>query len=208
MRLLYPVSAKPHLENIGVEGCRRAEGNIYGWACECSGIFRDSGKIGASPIVMMQTLIARPMNAPNTLSGNIEAYLFFDGRCEEAIEFYKKAVGARVNMMMRFKESPEPPQPGMQPPGSENKIMHADLSIGSSTLLVSDGRCQGKPNFDGFALTISLTSEAEADRAFTALADGGKVEMPLTKTFFSPRFGMLEDRFGVTWMILVRPPSR
>jgi len=146
------------------------------------------------------------MNASNPLSGNIEPYLFFDGRCEEALEFYRKAVGARINRMMRFKESPEPPQPGMHPPGSENKIMHANVSIGSTTLLVSDGRCEGKTNFNGFALAISVPTEAEADRAFTALADGGKVQMPLARTFFSPRFGMLQDRFGVMWMILVPPP--
>jgi PhnB protein len=135
--------------------------------------------------------------------GQIEPYLFFDGRCEEAIEFYKKAVGARVNMMMRFKESPEPPPSGAHPPGTENKIMHANMSIGTTTIMLSDGRCQGKPNFDGFSLAISVPTEAEADQAFSALAEGGKVEMPLTRTFFSPRFGMLEDRFGVGWMILV-----
>ena len=143
------------------------------------------------------------MNSPNALSGTVDAYLFFDGRCEEAIEFYRKAVGAQVNMLMRFKESPEPPQPGMHPPGSENKIMHAELTIGKTRMLVSDGRCRGKPRFDGFALAITVASEAEADRAYAALADGGQPTMPLTKTFFSPRFGMLQDRFGVMWMILV-----
>ena len=135
----------------------------------------------------------------------IQPYLSFDGRCEEAINFYRKAVGAQVEMMMRFKESPEPPQPGMVPPGSENKVMHAAIRIGDSTVLASDGRCQGKPSFQGIMLSLTVSSEAEADRAFNALADGGKVQMPLGKTFFSPRFGMVADRFGVNWMVYVAP---
>jgi PhnB protein len=134
---------------------------------------------------------------------HIEPYLFFDGRCEEAIEFYRKALGAEVDMLMRFKDSPEPPQPGMIPPGSENKVMHANLRIGGTSVMASDGRCGGKPHFDGFALSLGVASEAEADRLFTALADGGKVQMPLARTFFSPRFGRVADRFGVMWMILV-----
>ena len=107
-------------------------------------------------------------------------------------------------MLMRFKDSPEPHQPGMHPPGSENKVMHASLRIGENSVMASDGRCTGKPNFDGFALSLRVKTEAEADRLFAALADGGKVQMPLTKTFFSPRFGMVTDRFGVLWMIMVR----
>ena len=149
------------------------------------------------------------MNTPaQTLSGKVEAYLFFDGRCEEAIEFYRQALGAQVGMMMRFKESPEPPQPGMHPPGSENKIMHANLTIGKTSLMASDGRCQGKPKFEGFALTIEASTEAEADRVFAALSEGGTVNMPLTRTFFSPRFGMVQDRFGVMWMVLVPQPGQ
>jgi PhnB protein len=132
-------------------------------------------------------------------------YLFFDGRCEEAIEFYRKALGAEVDMLMRFKDSPEPPQPGMHPPGSENKVMHANLRIGETQIMASDGRCGGKPHFEGFALSITVPTEAEADRLFAALADGGKVQMPLARTFFSPRFGMVADRFGVMWMIIVQP---
>jgi len=135
---------------------------------------------------------------------NVEPYLFFDGRCEEAIEFYRRALGAEVNMLMRFKDSPEPPQPGMHPPGSENKVMHATLRIGDTTVLVSDGRCTGKPSFQGFSLAIRVSTEAEANRLFAALSDGGQVQMPLAKTFFSPRFGMVNDRFGVLWMILVQ----
>jgi len=133
----------------------------------------------------------------------IEPYLFFNGRCEEAIEFYKKALGAEVLMLMRFKESPEPPPPGMIPPGSENKIMHASLRVGETTVMASDGGCNGQSDFQGFSLSITTADEAEADRKFAALADGGQVQMPLTKTFWSPRFGMLADRFGVGWMVSV-----
>jgi PhnB protein len=135
--------------------------------------------------------------------GKIENYLFFDGRCEEAIEFYRRTLGAEVMMMMRFKDSPEPPQPGMHPPGSENKVMHATLKIGETTLMASDGHCQGKPNFQGFSLSIPAPNEAEAERLFAALSDGGQVQMPMAKTFFSPRFGMTTDRFGVGWMVIV-----
>jgi len=133
----------------------------------------------------------------------VQPYLFFDGRCEEAIEFYKTTLGAQVEMMMRFKDNPEPPVPGMCPPGRENKVMHACLRIGEATVMASDGRAQGKPKFEGFALSISAKDDAEAERLFTALAEGGQVQMPLTKTFFSSRFGMLADRFGVGWMIIV-----
>ena len=135
----------------------------------------------------------------------VQPYLFFDGRCEEAIEFYKKALGAKIEMMMRFKESPEPPPPDMCPPGSEDKIMHSALRIGDTTVMASDGRAQGKPKFEGFALSINAKDEAEADRTFAALAEGGKVQMPLEKTFFAKRFGMVADRFGVGWMIIVEP---
>jgi PhnB protein len=144
------------------------------------------------------------MTAAKTKSpGKVENYLFFNGRCEEAIEFYRKALGAEVLMMMRFKDSPEKPQPGMCPPGSENKIMHASLKIGETTLMVSDGRCDGKPNFQGFALSVLAANEADAKQLFAALGDGGQVHVPLAKTFFSPSFGMLNDRFGVGWMVLV-----
>jgi PhnB protein len=133
----------------------------------------------------------------------VQAYLSFDGRCEEAVEFYRRALGAEVTMLMRFNESPDAPPPGMVPPGSENKVMHASLRIGETVVMASDGRCQGKPSFQGFCLSISVANEAEADRVFAALGDGGKVQMPLGKTFFSPRFGMVNDRFGVPWMVTV-----
>jgi PhnB protein len=144
------------------------------------------------------------MSTPkNNHTARVEPYLFFDGRCEEAIEFYRRALGAEVNFIMRFKDSPEPPPPGACAPGSENKICHATLRIGDATIMASDGRCAGKPDFRGFSLSIPAANEAEADRLFAALADGGQVQMPMAKTFFSPRFGMVADRFGVSWMIIV-----
>jgi PhnB protein len=138
----------------------------------------------------------------------IQPYLFFNGGCEQAIEFYRKALGAEVEMMMRFNESPEPPPPGAVPPGSENKIMHASFRVGQTTVMASDGCSADKASFQGFSLSLTVPSEAEADRAFTALAEGGQIKMPLTKTFFSPRFGMVEDRFGVGWMISVASPAQ
>ena len=130
----------------------------------------------------------------------IQTYLMMDGRAEEAIEFYKKTLGATVTMLMRFKESPDP---HMCSPGAENKIMHAYMNIGETGVMISDGRNTGQPKFEGFALSIGTKTEAEADKLFNALADGGKVTMPQSKTFFSARFGMLQDKFGVHWMILV-----
>jgi PhnB protein len=141
----------------------------------------------------------------NNNKRKIEPYLFFNGSCEEAIEFYSKALGAEVEMAIRYKETPEPPAPGTIPPGFENKIMHASFRIGQTTLMASDGSSADKASFQGFSLSLSVPSEKEADRIFAALADGGQVKLPLTKTFFSPRFGMLEDRFGVGWMISVTP---
>ena len=132
----------------------------------------------------------------------VQPYLFFDGRAEEAVAFYRKTLGAEVTMLMHFKDSPDP---GMCPPDSPNanKVMHMSLKIGDSTVLGSDGRCQGKPNFQGFALSLTAANEAEAAKLFAALGEGGQVQMALTKTFFSPAFGMLADRFGVSWMIYV-----
>lgn len=131
----------------------------------------------------------------------VQPYLFFEGRCEEALEFYREALGAEVEMLMRYKESPEKPA-GEPVPGE--KVMHASFRIGQTTLMASDGRCSGKAEFNGFSLSITVPAEADADRLFAALENGGKVMMPLTKTFFAPRFGMVTDRFGVNWMILVR----
>jgi PhnB protein len=132
-----------------------------------------------------------------------EPYLFFEGRCDEAIEFYRRTLGAEVGMLMRYQDSPEPPAPGMLPSGSENKIMHASLRIGDTNVMVSDGHCSGQPDFRGFSLSLTVPDATRADQVFAALADGGQVRMPLAKTFFAPRFGMVVDRFGVLWMIIV-----
>ena len=139
-----------------------------------------------------------------TTNAIVQPYIFFDGKCEEAIEFYKRALGAEVNMLMRYKDSPEPPPPGCAPPDA-NKVMHANFRIGETQIMASDGRSTGRPNFQGFALSLTVPTEAAADKAFAALAEGGKIEMPLGKTFFSSRFGMVVDRFGVFWMVLVTP---
>lgn len=133
----------------------------------------------------------------------IQSYLFFDGRCEEAVEFYRRTLGAEVEMLMRIKDSPEPLPPGRVPPGSEDKVMHASFRIGDSVVMASDGRCQGQPNFQGFALSLSVADQREAEQRFAALSEGGQVQMPLGQTFFSPCFGMVADRFGVSWMIIV-----
>lgn len=138
----------------------------------------------------------------------IQPYLFFNGSCEEAIEFYRKTLGAEVEKMMRFNESPEPPPPGTVPPGFENKIMHASFRIGETTVMASDGVSADKSRFDGFALSLTVTNEKEANHAFDALTDGGQVKMPLMKTFWSPRFGMLKDRFGIEWMIGLAPSAQ
>ena len=135
----------------------------------------------------------------------VQSYLFFDGRCEEAIEFYKKTLGAKVEMMMRFKEAPEGHKPS---PDSGNKIMHSSLRIGDTAVMASDGMAQGNPEFKGFSLSLNAKDVAEADRLFAALSDGGQVRQPLVETFFSPRFGMLADKFGVGWMIMVEPPAQ
>jgi len=135
---------------------------------------------------------------------SVQPYLFFDGCCEEAIEFYRNTLGAEVEMLVRFKDSPEGAQSGMIPPGSENKVMHGSIRIGDTTVMLSDGRCTGKPSFQGFALSIAAADEADAERRFNALAVGGTVTMPLAKTFFAANFGMLTDRFGVQWMVIVR----
>lgn len=136
----------------------------------------------------------------------LDPYLYFNGRCDEAVQFYVRALGAKVTSMSRFKDSPDP---RMCPPGMEQKVMHASLQIGQSSIMVSDGECKGNGGFAGFSLAIAAESEAEAERVFAGLSEGGKVQMPLAKTFFSPRFGMVADRFGVSWMVLVmtRNPS-
>ncbi len=132
---------------------------------------------------------------------SVQPYLFFGGRCDEALEFYRNALGAEIVMLSRFKDAPDQ---GMAQPGMEEKVMHASFRIGETILMASDGSCDGSQKFDGFSLSITVPDDAAADRAFNALAEGGKVEMPLTTTFWAPKFGMLEDRFGVGWMISVQ----
>jgi PhnB protein len=130
----------------------------------------------------------------------VQPYLFFEGRCEEALEFYKKAVGAEVTMLMRNKDNPEP-QASQLPPGNENKVMHSEFKVGESTIMGSDGYCRGATSFQGFSLAISVTDPAQARKMFDALGEGGKVDMPLAKTFFSESFGMLTDKFGIGWIL-------
>ena len=137
----------------------------------------------------------------------IQPYLFFEGRTEEALEFYRKALGAEVQMMMRYRESPEPAKrpDGSTPPG--DKIMHSAFTIGDSTLMASDGFCGGKPVFNGFSLSYPAKDEADAKKRFDALAAGGKVTQPLTETFFARAFGMVTDKFGVGWMVIAGQKS-
>lgn len=135
-------------------------------------------------------------------NSTILPYLFFAGRCQEALEFYRSAIGARIEMMIKYSESPEPAPPGMLPPGYENKIMHSSFKVGDNTLMGSDG-CGEKPGFKGFKLSLSYSTQEEAERVFAALSEGGAIDMPLAKTFWSPMFGMLRDRFGLPWMISV-----
>jgi len=130
----------------------------------------------------------------------IQPYLFFDGRCEEAVEFYKSKLGAKVEMLMRFRENPEP---AANPPGSDDKVMHACLRIGDTAVMASDGNCAGKPSFQGFSLSLTAKDEPEARRLFATLGEGGQVQTPFAQTFFSPGFGMVADRFGVSWMVIV-----
>ena len=133
----------------------------------------------------------------------IQPYLFFEGRCEEALAFYETAIGAQRGLLMRYSENPDPQTtPGcLTPPG--DKMMHAEFKVGDTTLMASDGMASGTPNFSGFGLTLSAATPSEAERLFNALADGGRVQMPMSKTFYSPTFGMVADRFGVLWMVMV-----
>jgi PhnB protein len=131
----------------------------------------------------------------------LQPYLFFDGRCDEALEFYKRVLGAKVGMLMRFKDSPDP---ASCPPGAGEKVMHGELQVGDTVAFVSDGHNTGKPEFKGFGLSLTVATEAEAKKAFAALGDGGQVQMPMAKTFFSPAFGMVTDKFGVLWMLMAK----
>lgn len=130
----------------------------------------------------------------------VQPYLFFGGRCEEALEFYRNAIGAEVQMLTRYNESPEP---SSMPECFHDKVMHASVRVGATTFMASDGMCEGPATFEGFSLSVTVPDAAEAERVFGALSDGGLVTMPLEKTFWSRKFGMLQDRFGVGWMVSV-----
>lgn len=133
----------------------------------------------------------------------ITPYLFFDGHAEEAATFYRQAIDAEVAMMLRFSDSPDPMPEGMIPPGAEGKVMHMELRIGDARLFCSDGNCGGAPAFQGSAVALEAGDETEARRWFDGLSQGGQVQMPMGPTFFSPCFGMVADRFGVAWMVIV-----
>ncbi|MDR5857625.1 VOC family protein [Caballeronia sp. LZ062] len=140
----------------------------------------------------------------------VQPYLFFEGRCEEAVSFYREQLGAQVVMTMRFRDNPDAGKDGgseaasgcSMPPGSEDKIMHTAFTIGESMLMASDGMCSGKPNFGGVSLSLSANDEQQAEKFFDALSNGGQIQMPMTRTFFAKRFGMVQDKFGVSWMVL------
>ena len=135
----------------------------------------------------------------------IQPYLFFEGRCGEALDFYRTALGAVVLGVMRYRDSPVPPGDGMIPPGSLDKVMHASFRLGDTVVMCSDGHCSGQANFHGMSLSITLPDAEGAGRLFAALSEGGEVQMPLTQTFFAQSFGMVADRFGLSWMILAAP---
>jgi PhnB protein len=143
------------------------------------------------------------MSKAQEMGHKVQAYLFFDGRCEEALDFYQSALGAKLIMKMRFKESPDPVPAGQCGPNSDDKIMHSAFQVGDTMVMASDGMAGGKPEFKGFSLSVSAADEKEADRYFNALAKGGQVVMPMGKTFFSPRFGMVTDKFGMGWMVII-----
>ncbi|WP_027016818.1 VOC family protein [Comamonas composti] len=140
----------------------------------------------------------------------IQPYLFFDGRCEEALQFYGAALGAQVTACLRFKDAPADPEPeagGCGPAPDPEKIMHANLQIGETQIMASDGMAAGRPEFKGISLSISASSDAEAERIFDALAAGGEIRMPLGPTFFATCFGLVTDRFGVSWMVIMPRPE-
>jgi len=139
----------------------------------------------------------------------VQSYINFDGRCEEAVEFYKKALGAEVEMMLRFKDNPDKGKEGcVENPANDDKVMHCSFRVGSTSVMASDCYAAGKPEFKGISLSLSVATEADADKCYSALADGGQAMMPLSKTFFSPKFGMVTDRFGISWMVLVCQPQQ
>ena len=187
------------------------------WLKKCPNPMLEESEIEIRPLFEMEDfgeeftpeLRAKEADLESALAmekASVQPYLFFGGRCEEALEFYKAKLRAKVSMIMRFNESPDPTPPGMLQEGFESKVMHSSFQVGSAMLMASDG-CDDKSRFDGFRLTLSVPTETEADRVFNALAEEGKVEMPLDKTFWSPCFGMVTDKFGVAWMVMVPGPQ-
>jgi PhnB protein len=134
----------------------------------------------------------------------IQPYLFFEGRTEEALEFYRSKLGAQVEFMMRYKDNPDPKH---NPPNSGEKVMHSCFRVGDTQVMASDGNCSGKPSFQGFSLTFNAADETDAKRRFSALAEGGQVNLPLSETFFAKSFGMVADRFGLNWMVMAGPKN-
>lgn len=130
---------------------------------------------------------------------HVNPYLMFDGRTEEALAFYKETLGAEVTALMRFSDNPDQ---SYSPPNSADKVMHCAFKIGNQVLMASDGDCGGKSEFTGISLTLTLATSADAERYFAALSAGGQVQMPMSETFFAERFGMVADKFGVSWMVL------
>lgn len=193
-------------------------GDAVEWVKRCPNPMQEESDIEIRPVYEMEdfsandpdgSLRAREENLATAIAmqdSNVQPYLFFAGRCEEALEFYKTALGASITMMMRFSESPEPAPAGMLQKGFENKVMHASFRIGKMSLMASDG-CDDTSKFDGFRLALTVSSETDCNRAFDALAEGGRVDMPLSKTFWSPRYGMVTDKFGIGWMVMVQGPQ-
>lgn len=184
------------------------------WAKRCPNPMPESSELEIRPFYEMEDFAEmdpsgaireqeeRLRDAISLQSAIAQTYLFFSGRCEEALEFYKQALGARIGMVLRFSDSPDTMPEGMLPEGYESKIMHADFTVGKTMLMASDG-CGESGNFEGFRIALTVESEADTDRIFNALAEGGKIDMPLGKTFWSPRYGMVTDKFGIGWMVML-----
>lgn len=146
-----------------------------------------------------------------TFTTQVQTYLYFDGKCDEALAFYRDTVGAEILQLMRYRDMPL--QPGSDtcveqsmPPGCEDKVLHCSFRIGATELMASDGFCAGKPVFEGFALSLVLKDKDTVERTFARLAEGGEVRVPVDKTFFSPAFGLVVDRYGILWNVLAVPP--
>lgn len=137
----------------------------------------------------------------------VQTYLFFEGRCEEALDFYRDTLGAEIGPIMRFRDNPDDPEKTMFPPGAGDNVMHATMTIGETTIMASDGRCSGTANFAGMSLTLVMPEVESAERLYRALAVTGQVRMPLRETFFSPAFGSVTDKFGLNWMIYTAGPQ-